>query len=161
MLIRTREAADALGATKLDRPEWIAVHPRTRDVYATLTNGRGWDNAVNPRTPNPYGHIIRWREHRGHATATSFTWDVFVLAGDPAYDPLVDLDQSNIFGSPTGCGSTRTAACGSRPTSPPPPRTWPPGATTTSRTTRCSRPTRTPARSVASWWGRADVRSPA
>jgi hypothetical protein len=102
VLLRTREAADAVGATPLDRPEWIAVHPKSKDVYATLTNGTGWDAAVNPRTPNPYGHIIRWTEKRGDNTATSFAWDIFVLAGDPAYDPQVELDDSNIFGSPDG-----------------------------------------------------------
>lgn len=102
VLLRTRQAADAVGATKLDRPEWIAVHPKNRDVYATLTNGAGWEPAVNPRTPNPYGHIIKWRERHGDHTATSFHWDVFVLAGDPAYDPQVQLDQDSIFGSPDG-----------------------------------------------------------
>jgi hypothetical protein len=102
VLLRTRQAADAVGATKLDRPEWIAIHPGNGDVYATLTNGTGWDSAVNPRTPNPYGHIIKWREKRGDHTATSFEWDIFVLAGDPAYDSQVELDDSNIFGSPDG-----------------------------------------------------------
>src|SRR5688572_26324725 len=37
-LINTRLAADAAGATKLDRPEWIVPHPVTREVYAALTN---------------------------------------------------------------------------------------------------------------------------
>ncbi|SOD58305.1 hypothetical protein SAMN06297387_10183 [Streptomyces zhaozhouensis] len=102
VLLRTREAADAVGATKMDRPEWITVNPRNNDVYCTLTNGSGWDSAVNPRKPNPYGHIVRWTEkHRDH-TSTTFEWDLFVLAGDPAYDERVDLDESNIFGSPDG-----------------------------------------------------------
>ena len=39
VLLRTRQAADAVGATPLDRPEWITVHPKTDDVYVTLTNG--------------------------------------------------------------------------------------------------------------------------
>jgi len=102
VLLRTREAADAVGATPLDRPEWVAVNPKNNDVYLTLTNGTGWPAAVNPRTPNPYGHIIRWRERGGDNTATSFEWDTFILAGDPAYDPLVRLDETNIFGSPDG-----------------------------------------------------------
>jgi hypothetical protein len=102
VLLRTREAADAVGATKMDRPEWITSNPRNQDLYATLTNGTGWDSAVNPRTPNPYGHIVRWRERHGNHTATTFTWDIFVLGGDPAYDPQVELDDTNIFGSPDG-----------------------------------------------------------
>ncbi|HEX5596490.1 MAG TPA: PhoX family phosphatase [Micromonosporaceae bacterium] len=102
VMLRTRQAADAVGATPLDRPEWIAVHPGNKDVYATLTNGSSGPNPANPRNPNPYGHIIRWREREGDNTATEFTWDLFVLAGDPQYDPQVDLDESNIFGSPDG-----------------------------------------------------------
>jgi hypothetical protein len=102
VLLRTRQAADAVGATPLDRPEWITVHPDSKDVYATLTNGTSGPNAINPRDPNPYGHIIRWRERKGDNSATSFAWDIFLLAGDPAYDPQVELDESNIFGSPDG-----------------------------------------------------------
>ncbi|MDX6743574.1 PhoX family phosphatase [Actinocorallia sp. A-T 12471] len=104
VLIRTRTAADAVGATKLDRPEWVAVNPGNKDVYLTLTNGVGNGGKANPRTPNPYGHIIRWREKNGDNTALSFTWDVFVLAGDPAYDSAVNLGPDAIFGSPDGIG---------------------------------------------------------
>jgi uncharacterized protein len=103
VLLRTRTAADAVGATKLDRPEWIAVHPRTRDVYLTLTNGTAKAGAaVTPRHPNPYGHIVRWTEQGAKHTATSFTWDIFVLAGDPAYDSSVTLGADAAFGSPDG-----------------------------------------------------------
>jgi secreted PhoX family phosphatase len=114
VLIRTREAADAVGATPLHRPEWVAVDERTKDVYLTLTNGSGYSktgqdpNTANPvvnseRDPNPYGHILRWREHRGDNTALSFTWDIFTLAGDPEYDQKVrGLDGDSIFGSPDG-----------------------------------------------------------
>ncbi|WP_156725293.1 PhoX family protein [Streptomyces apocyni] len=102
VLLRTREAADALGATPMDRPEWLAVNPKNKDVYCTLTNGSGEGGAANPRTPNPYGHIIRWRENGGDNTATAFCWDIFQLAGDPAYDDAVDLTEETMFGSPDG-----------------------------------------------------------
>lgn len=104
VLIRTRQAADAVGATKLDRPEWCAVHPDTQDVYLTLTNGSGWGapNGANPRSPNPYGHVLRISHDAGDHTRSAMSWDVFVLAGDPAYDSSVQLDDSNIFGSPDG-----------------------------------------------------------
>ena len=66
VLIRTRMAADALGATRLHRPEWVAVNERTDDVYVTLTNGSGNSAAVNSgRDPNPFGHILRFREEAG------------------------------------------------------------------------------------------------
>src|SRR5690606_1438099 len=66
------------------------------------TNGSGWDNAVTPRKPNPYGHIIKWTEEGGDNTATSFAWDIFLLAGDPAHDDRVELDEEDLFGSPDG-----------------------------------------------------------
>ncbi len=102
VLLRTRQAADAVGATRLHRPEWVAVDEKTKDVYLTLTNGTGNDAPVNSdRDPNPYGHVIRLKEHRRDNTQLTFKWDVFVLAGDPAYDPAVPTDQP-IFGSPDG-----------------------------------------------------------
>jgi secreted PhoX family phosphatase len=111
ILVRTRAAGDAVKATKMDRPEWIAVHPGTNEVYCTLTNNaqRGRDkrpgvDAANPRPENAFGHIIRWREAGSDPAAMRFDWDVFVLAGDPAHpDPA---KRGNIrgdgFGSPDG-----------------------------------------------------------
>jgi secreted PhoX family phosphatase len=102
VLIRTRMAADAVGATRLHRPEWVAVHPHTKEVFFTLTNGSGNSSAVNSgRNPNPYGHIVRLRETKDDATRTTFDWNVFILAGDPAYDPAVPATQP-VFGSPDG-----------------------------------------------------------
>ncbi|MCF2528274.1 PhoX family protein [Yinghuangia soli] len=101
VLLRTRQAADAVGATPLDRPEWVAVHPHNKDVFLTLTNGSG-GGPVGPRTPNPYGQIVRWREDRGDSTSLTFRWDIFLLAGDPKYDPKVTLPEAQIFGSPDG-----------------------------------------------------------
>jgi secreted PhoX family phosphatase len=100
VLIRTRMAADALGATRLHRPEWVTVHPQTGEVFLTLTNGSGNSAPVNAgRDPNPYGHILRWTE--SPTSDVSFQWEVFLLAGDPQYDPRVPADQP-LFGSPDG-----------------------------------------------------------
>jgi secreted PhoX family phosphatase len=114
VLIRTREAADAVGATPMHRPEWISVDELTNEVYATLTNGSGASKPPqdpangNPvvnsdRDPNPYGHILKWREKNGDNTALTLEWDIFVLAGDPVYDEKANgLTGDNIFGSPDG-----------------------------------------------------------
>lgn len=111
VLVYTRAAADLVGATKMDRPEWIAVHPSTGEVYCSLTNNstRGTDkgpavDTVNPRAKNVYGHIIRWREQGGEPTASQFQWDIFILCGDPA---VAEADKQgtikgDIFGSPDG-----------------------------------------------------------
>jgi secreted PhoX family phosphatase len=111
VLVRTRMAADALGATKMDRPEWIAVHPRTKEVYCSLTNnsqrgaaGQAPADAANPRAGNVFGHIIRWREAGGDPASTRFDWDIFVLAGDPSSpDPEKrGTVRGDGFGSPDG-----------------------------------------------------------
>ncbi|MGE0876776.1 MAG: PhoX family phosphatase, partial [Burkholderiales bacterium] len=90
VVIRARFAADALGATRMDRPEWIVPHPVTREVFCTCTNnaarGHGQFEGANPanrREDNVMGHILRWREAGGDVAATRFAWDVFVEAGDP------------------------------------------------------------------------------
>src|SRR5690606_29657864 len=98
ILLNTRGAADALGATPMDRPEWTAVNPLNGDVYLTLTNNssRSEANAANPRTQNRHGHIIRWHDS---ADQRSFTWDIFVFGANAGADPalnrsgLTDLNQ--------------------------------------------------------------------
>lgn len=130
VLVKTRQAADRVGATMMDRPEWIAVHPTTNEVYMTLTNNsrRGTTppsankadgtssansarpavDAMNPRANNVYGHIIRWRESARNSSSPAFEWDIFVLAGDPATaalksDPTMRGNiKGDIFGSPDG-----------------------------------------------------------
>jgi secreted PhoX family phosphatase len=88
VLVKTRQAADILGATKMDRPEWIVPHPITREVYCACTGNttRGRDgsegpNPPNRRAPNPFGHIVRWREEGDDPASPRFRWDVFVQAG--------------------------------------------------------------------------------
>lgn len=122
VLIKSRQAADRLGATMMDRPEWVAVHPVTREVYLTLTNNnrRGTTpassnkidgttvaasarppvDAVNPRRDNRYGHILRWTETGGDVGATTFQWDIFVECGDKL-NPNAHL-QGNIIGDDLG-----------------------------------------------------------
>jgi secreted PhoX family phosphatase len=111
VLIRTRQAADRVGATKMDRPEWVAVSPLNRDVFVSLTNnssrGVGTNprtDAANPRANNVYGHIIRWTEDRSDPTATGFRWSIFVLAGDPRNTDATRRGnvRGDIFGSPDG-----------------------------------------------------------
>ncbi|HWK70566.1 MAG TPA: PhoX family phosphatase [Burkholderiaceae bacterium] len=112
VLVNTRLAADAVGATKMDRPEWVSVHPGSGEVYVALTNNdkRKAPDAANPRPANIYGQIVRWREAGGDAAATAFEWDIFVLAGNPVkYTDRKDLKSGsanitadNTFNSPDG-----------------------------------------------------------
>ena len=90
VLIKTRQAADLLGATKMDRAEWLAIEPGTRWVYCSLTNNRergqqGFPgpDAANPRSNNTMGQLIRWKEE-GDFSGERFEWNRLLLAGDPA-----------------------------------------------------------------------------
>ncbi len=90
VLIKARQASDLLGATRMDRPEWVAIDETTRWVYCTLTNnsergepGKPGPDPANPRANNTMGHIIRWRE-AGDFSGDSFEWNHLLLAGDPA-----------------------------------------------------------------------------
>lgn len=109
--IRCRQAADLAGATKMDRPEWIAVHPKSGEVYVTLTNNsqRGTPevpglNAANPRPKNVFGHILRWREKGSDAAAEHFEWDIFAQAGDPKSpdENQRGTIKGDAYGSPDG-----------------------------------------------------------
>lgn len=96
VLTYARIAADTLGATPMDRPEWITTAPNG-EVYCALTNNsrREVPNAPNPLVPNTFGHIIKWQDSNNHV-GTSFTWDIFVLAQDTHNNP------ESAFGSPDG-----------------------------------------------------------
>jgi secreted PhoX family phosphatase len=104
VLVKTRLAADVVGATPMDRPEWTAVDERTGTVYLTLTNNtsRTVANAANPRTPNTWGHIVRWDEAGGDHAATSFVWDLFLLAGPGGGVDGSTISPEDAFGSPDG-----------------------------------------------------------
>lgn len=112
VLINTRSAADAVGATPMDRPEWSTTDPNTGEIYLTLTNHdeRGLEgfeetDAVNPRPTNVYGHVIRLAESGNASAATSFTWDIFVFGASSLSDPEVNrsgLTVENEFGGPDG-----------------------------------------------------------
>ena len=80
VLTYARKAADLLGATPMDRPEWTSVGPKG-DVYCTLTNNsrRTTADAANPMAPNYDGHIIRWRDSFRHV-GRHFRWDIFLIS---------------------------------------------------------------------------------
>jgi secreted PhoX family phosphatase len=124
ILINTRAAADAVGATMMDRPEWIDTFPHALTAIATLTNNnrRGTDpasvnnpdgsttagsarppvDAINPRVNNVYGHIITWKYDKDW-TEPDFEWGIFALAGNPEAVPSDGSDiDGDKFGSPDG-----------------------------------------------------------
>lgn len=116
VLIHARLAASLLGATRMDRPEWIVVSPKDGQVYCTLTNNvkRGEEgqpvNGPNPREKNIYGQILRWRESADDQGAMTFDWDLFLIAGNPGVHPgdakagSANITPQNMFNSPDGLG---------------------------------------------------------
>ena len=117
--IFTRQAASAVGATTMDRPEWVAANPKRAEAYVALTNNKnrgkkpnagGDDTPVggpNPRAENHYGQIVRWRPVNKDHAADEFTWDLFAVAGNPtvhndAYGGSKNVTAGNMFNSPDG-----------------------------------------------------------
>ena len=92
VVINARFAADALGATTMDRPEDFEVNPVTGRVYVVLTKNkkRRADNlnVVNTRAENRQGHLVELiPPGEGPAVdhaADRFGWDILVLCGDPS-----------------------------------------------------------------------------
>ncbi|SDH79767.1 hypothetical protein SAMN05216588_107223 [Pseudomonas flavescens] len=106
IILNTRGAADAVGATPMDRPEWTAVNPLNGDVYLTLTNNSNRSasevDAANPRGPNRHGHVIRWHDSDDQL---SFAWDIFVFGANASGTPDINrsgLTELNQFASPDG-----------------------------------------------------------
>jgi secreted PhoX family phosphatase len=121
VLVNARHAADAVGATKMDRPEWGAVNPANGEIYFTLTNNSSANrtptkvDAANPRayadadgkkgSGNPNGHIVRFKEKDSLSTAATFGWDIFLFGAEedmPASVNLSGLSAKNSFSSPDG-----------------------------------------------------------
>ncbi len=107
VLVFTRAAADIAGGTKMDRPEDVEPHPVTGTVYMALTKNedRTSDQVdeANPRAENKWGHVIGLDDDGGDATATTFTWRIVIVAGDPD-DPMTyydGFDKSQV--SPISC----------------------------------------------------------
>jgi len=117
--VHTRQAASAVGATTMDRPEWVSANPQFPEVYCCLTNNKnrgkkpnaGGDltpaSGANPREENHYGQIVRWRPNAGDHAANGFAWDLYLLAGNPvvhsdANAGSANITADNMFNSPDG-----------------------------------------------------------
>jgi uncharacterized protein len=108
--IFTRQAADKMGATKMDRPEDVEPSTHNRRIYAALTNntdrgkaGKEGPTEPNPRNGNKHGHVLEIEERRSDNTATTFSWKLLLVCGDPK-DPgtyFGGFDKSQV--SPISC----------------------------------------------------------
>lgn len=113
-----RLAGDSVKATKMDRPEWVAVNPENGEVYVTLTNNsnRGTAHALDAANPRNYsdpeggkgnvnGHIIRFHEKDNKTTAESFAWDIYLFGAEAKMASNINLsglNDNNDLSSPDG-----------------------------------------------------------
>jgi secreted PhoX family phosphatase len=129
IFVNSRLAADAVGATKMDRPEWCSTNVANGEIYFTLTNNSNRrlepanssqvaPDSANPRvysdikngsstqTGNPNGHVLRLKEGTTGNAATSFSWDVYVFGAESSAAPgtvnLSNLTDDQDFSSPDG-----------------------------------------------------------
>lgn len=137
VFVNARLAADAVGATKMDRPEWGGVNPITGEIYQTLTNNSNRSIApsgssqllpdgANPRAytdlkgttqqkGNPNGHILRMKDVGGAAT-TTFMWDIYLFGAEAGAETtkinMSKLSADQDFSSPDGLAfSQNTGVC--------------------------------------------------
>jgi secreted PhoX family phosphatase len=104
VLVFTRVAADKVGPTRMDRPEDVEANPVNGRIYAAMTNNSNRGSAfpldeANPvgeshvrtelggplvkKSGNRNGYILEMAEDGGDHTATTFTWTLFLVCGDP------------------------------------------------------------------------------
>ncbi len=105
VLIWTRQAADLVGPTKMDRPEDVEPNLTNGRIYAALTNNsqRVDLDEANPRLGNKHGHVIEMSEDGNDHTGLTFHWRIVLLAGDPS-DPsayFLGYDREDV--SPISC----------------------------------------------------------
>jgi secreted PhoX family phosphatase len=137
IVVNARLAADAVGATKMDRPEWCSVNPANGEVYFALTNNsnrrvepssssQSAPDSANPRVytdmkgttsqnGNPNGHILRVKE-AANGASVSFTWDVYLFGAQADAETgkvnLSNLTSDQDFSSPDGLAfSPATGIC--------------------------------------------------
>ncbi|HET7735684.1 MAG TPA: PhoX family phosphatase [Nocardioidaceae bacterium] len=125
VLINTRLAADIVGPTKMDRPEDIEGNPVNGKIYCALTNNSNRGSAslpadeANPitssmtrpalgaplvsRTGNRNGYVLEMTEDGDDHTATTFSWDLFLVCGDPAAPETYFAGYPKELVSPISC----------------------------------------------------------
>ena len=124
VLVNTRLAADTVGPTKMDRPEDVEPNPVNGKIYAALTNNsdRGvkyptdetntlassmvraeLGAPLTSKSGNRNGYVLELTELENDHTATTFTWDLFLVCGDPEAPETYFAGYDKTKVSPISC----------------------------------------------------------
>ncbi|WP_432495939.1 PhoX family protein [Kineococcus gypseus] len=105
VLVFTRAAAAAVGATPMDRPEDVERNPVNGRVYVACTNnsGREAPDPANPRPANRWGHVVEITEAGDDAAATTFGWKLVLVCGDPEDESTYFAGYPRELVSPISC----------------------------------------------------------
>ncbi len=124
VLLLTRLAADKLAPTRMDRPEDVEPNPVNGKVYAALTNNSQRGSRFQPDEANPLtssmvrssigapltpaagnrnGYVLEMSPAGSDHGASTFTWDLMLVCGDPEAPEtyFAGFDKSQV--SPISC----------------------------------------------------------
>lgn len=124
VLINTRIAADTMQPTRLDRPEDIERNPMNGKIYAALTNNSDRGKKFPPTEASPIvksmvrddyqgplkeaagnrnGYILEMIEEGDDAAKTAFSWNLFLVCGDPSAQETYFGGYDKSMVSPISC----------------------------------------------------------
>ncbi len=109
LLIETRRAARLMEATPMDRPERVATHPNSGEIYVMLTKNpdRKSSGPASPKAKNLFGHILVMTPPDNDYLQSRWTWS-FLLEGGPAgteraFPPHELTTQNGMLSCPDNC----------------------------------------------------------
>jgi secreted PhoX family phosphatase len=112
VLVHARLAASARGATPMDRPEWVAIHPRTEEVFcqsdqqqparSTGAPGGGRCQSARQQPGRPHHALDRGRRRRRRDHVQLEPLRSGRRPGHTGTDARYPSAQADAFGAPDG-----------------------------------------------------------
>lgn len=91
--VQTRKAAKLLSATPLNRPEDVAIHPTTQEIFVALTNSK--------IAGDLHGSLLKIKEKNSDPTSLRFDWEYLIQGGEKSNfscpDNLVFDQKGNLW----------------------------------------------------------------
>ncbi len=120
VIIETRRAAKIVGATKMDRPEGIAIHPENKKIYVSLTNNfqRTSADFINLTVPDIHGYILEIDPNLNHLNSKNNWRILFNFSQSDEKSAISNPDNimfdkaGNLFVATDGLPKTRKVSDG-------------------------------------------------